>query len=90
MEKITIKISEELSGFRLDKALSLLCSDLSRSRVTQLITQGNVIGKEIITDGNYKVKTNEEYVINIPALIPSQLIKSDISLDIVFERPISN
>lgn len=84
-EDILISISDELSGQRLDKCLSQLLPDLSRSRLQALIAAGALTCKgQPITDGATKVKPGE-YRLSIPQAAPSHLVAQDIPLEIIFE-----
>ncbi len=87
---LTVQISSEQHHMRLDSSLALLCPDLSRARIQQLIEQGNVEKKigtstQIIKKSSHSVSENDFYTIKIPAPIPSELQPLTYQLDICYE-----
>lgn len=81
-----VEISDELSGQRLDKCVSQLVPELSRSRVQSLIAAGALTCKgEKLTDASSKVKAGMILTLAIPEAAPSHITAQDIPLDIVFE-----
>jgi 23S rRNA pseudouridine1911/1915/1917 synthase len=85
-EQHTLTISEELAGERLDKALNNAIPELSRSRIQQLIAEGQVLlNGATVAEGKMKIKQGDELSLNIPATEPSQILVEPIPLDIVFE-----
>ena len=84
MKKI-VKISEDLQGIRLDKALSLLLPDLTRAYISTLIDEGHVSINNSYVKASLKVKTGEEYEVEIPENKELEINKEDIPLDIIYE-----
>ncbi len=85
-ETFLIKVEEENAGIRLDKFLSLRFSDISRSRLQQLIDGGNVfLFDKKISDSSRKIKSGDEYMIIVPPAEEAEPEPEDIALDIVFE-----
>jgi 23S rRNA pseudouridine1911/1915/1917 synthase len=86
-ETITVKIpEEETQELRLDKALSLLHPDLSRSRLKVLILDGDVIvSGYIIKTASHKVKAGDEITLKIPPPVEDTPRAENIPLDIVYE-----
>ncbi len=85
-QTITVSISDDEAGFRLDWILAEKLKGPSRSRLKILIKDGQVsCDGGTIDDPSYKVKPEETYVVHIPPPIPSEPIARDIPLDIVFE-----
>lgn len=82
-----IEISEELSGIRLDKALSSAMAELSRTRIQALIKQGKITSDNPKISINAKSKTSfgTIYNITIPPAIEATPSPENIPLDIVFE-----
>ena len=71
---------------RLDRYLSQELSDLSRSRIQQLIEQGHVqINNLICTSKKINLKTGDLITLEIPATQPLELIAENIPLDILYE-----
>ena len=77
-------IPEYLSGQRLDKALSSLCQESSRSQIQKAIKNGHlVLNDKIISNLSSKVKENDAVEINIEEEIPEHIEPTNIPLDIV-------
>ncbi len=78
-------VTADVSGSRLDKAVSVLCSELSRNAVQQLIEENNILvnGKPC----NKKTTVNEGDVIEVTLPEPKMLSvePENIPLDIVYE-----
>jgi len=79
-------VTAEQSGLRLDRFLAGAHTDMSRSRLSQLIDAGAVRrGGETVRDANHRVKPGETYVIDVPPPAPATPIGQDIALDVVYE-----
>ena len=78
-------VTSEYVGLRIDKYLSIVLTDFSRTRISLLIEEGNVFVNEKEAKGSYKVKENDEIKINIPEVKELEIKKEDIPLDIVYE-----
>jgi 23S rRNA pseudouridine1911/1915/1917 synthase len=77
---------DESAGQRLDRFLAEAHSDISRSRLAQLITAGAVTrGGTTIKDPNHRVKPGETYTISLPAPQPAVPQAQDIPLKVVYE-----
>ena len=85
MDKKEYKISEEFVGLRLDKAVSMKDSSLSRVAVQRMIDEGNILINNNQTKTSYKLKLND--VVTIIKEEPKEVeIKAeDIPLDVVYE-----
>ncbi|ARV62842.1 pseudouridine synthase [Nostocales cyanobacterium HT-58-2] len=71
---------------RLDRYLSQELSDLSRSRVQQLIEQGKIqLNGKVCTSKKTSVKVGDRISIEIPEAEPLELQPEDIPLDILYE-----
>jgi 23S rRNA pseudouridine1911/1915/1917 synthase len=71
---------------RLDRYLSQELPDLSRSRIQQLIEQGNVqINDTVCTSKKINIKAGDRIILEIPEAKPLQLQAEDIALDILYE-----
>lgn len=85
IRKITISTLDH-AGQRLDKALSLLIEDLSRTRLQQLIEEGHVIvNGNIVTEPKHKVALGDHIQITIPPSIDAIPQAEDIPLEILYE-----
>ncbi|WP_442948751.1 RluA family pseudouridine synthase [Nostoc sp.] len=73
-------------GDRLDRYLSQELPDLSRSRIQQLIEQGNVqLNDKVCTSKKINVKVGDRITLEIPEAQPLELLAEDIPLDILYE-----
>lgn len=85
-DTINITVGENQSGIRVDKFLTDE-SDLSRTRIQQLIDEGHVyLGSKKITSPSHKTKSGDTYKITIPAAEESEMKPQAMDLDIIFEN----
>ena len=70
---------------RLDKALSLFKSDLSRSYIAKLIEEGKVLVNNKQEKASYKVKENDAILLMDIEDKKSDIKEEDIPLDVVYE-----
>lgn len=81
----SFSVSEEQSGWRLDKYLSH-AAGLSRSRIKALIESGAVaLDQKPVADANQKLRLGQSVEIHVPAAIPAEPKGEAIALNIVFE-----
>lgn len=87
-----ITVAEDSEGLRLDKFLAQTVSDISRSRLKQLITDGEVnltrsssTLSETIDDPSYRVKCGDQIFFTLPNMEEPEPIGQDIPLDVVYE-----
>src|SRR5579864_1518881 len=74
------------AGWRLDRFLAAILSDISRSRLRQLIEGGAVThARKTIRDGNFRVKPGEVYTVSVPPAIPAVPRGQNIPIQVVFE-----
>ena len=84
MNSITIIITRENRGKRLD-AFIAGSSDYTRNSVQLLMDRGNIFVNGKICSKSYKVKENDEIVINGPPAKDMGIIAQDIPRDIYYE-----
>ncbi len=93
---IDLIVTDEAEGLRLDKFLAQSVRDLSRSRLKQLITGGEVslgrpasrspqITPETIDDPSYRVKCGDQIFFSLPQTAEPDPVGQDIPLDVVYE-----
>ena len=70
---------------RLDKAVALLNSELSRSFITKLIDEGKITINGKVEKPSFKVKENDEIDIEEIVDVKSDIKEEDIPLDVVYE-----
>ena len=81
----TYKVTYIESGLRLDKVLVSFMSDKSRTYVSKLIDDGNVLVNGKVEKASLKVKEDDVIEVNIPEDKPLTVEKEDIPLDVVYE-----
>ena len=81
-EKILLNVAPEFSGIRIDKYISDN-TDLTRSAVQGLMDNILVNGKAV--SKNYKLKGDEEIIIDLPQPQNMDAVPENIPLDIVYE-----
>ncbi len=86
VDKLTILISENHTGDRLDTALGLL-SGLTRTQIQRLISDGLVVKNsgEVQQKLSAKVQCGDIYTINVPAPTALNIATWDFPLDILYE-----
>jgi 23S rRNA pseudouridine1911/1915/1917 synthase len=83
---VTLQVTAEQAGARLDKALAMLASEISRARLQQVIKEGGVaLNGAVFTDGSRKVVEGDELTLVMPAAKPADPIGQDIPLTVVYE-----
>jgi 23S rRNA pseudouridine1911/1915/1917 synthase len=85
MENVTFTIEENLAGQRIDKALSVLEAEWSRSFVQQLIKEKHVLVNGQQVKVNYKCSIEDQIEIQVPDPEPLDVIPEKMNLDIVYE-----
>lgn len=80
-----IKVSSEYISLRLDKFLSLVLSDVSRSKIQQYIDDGFILVNNKKEKSSYKLEGNDEVLVNDFPKEISELKAEDIPLEIVYE-----
>ena len=86
METITLSVTSEQDGLRLDAFLAEVAEDLSRTRAQKLIAQGFVLLGDTAVEKSRKVKAGECYTLLLPE-IKEELAATpqNIPLDVVYE-----
>jgi 23S rRNA pseudouridine1911/1915/1917 synthase len=78
-------VNVEYNGIRIDKYLSTVQADLSRSYIQKLLEEGRIQMDEKSVKANTKVKTGSSIAIHLPELKETEIIPEDIPLDIIYE-----
>jgi 23S rRNA pseudouridine1911/1915/1917 synthase len=74
------------AGTRLDRFLTAHAGDLSRSRLKQLLLEGEVrVGAATIKDPAYRVKSGDRVELRIPVPRPARPAGQNIPLNVVYE-----
>lgn len=83
--KQEFELSIEQAGERLDKVLSSLYPDLSRSFFQKLIKDGQVLVNSVPQKANYNVNSGDLLSITIPKAQEIAILPENIPLDILYE-----
>ena len=78
-------VSFKENNERLDKAISLLNNELSRSFITKLLKEGKITVNGKVEKPSYKVKENDEIVVEDIVDVKSDIKEEDIPLNVVYE-----
>jgi 23S rRNA pseudouridine1911/1915/1917 synthase len=77
---------ESHAGWRLDRFLSQALPGFSRSRLQQLLEQGQVaLGGATVKDANYRVKPGDAFIVEVPPATPAIPQGQDIPLTVIYE-----
>lgn len=85
MEKKDYKINEELAGIRLDKAVSMKDTSISRASVQRLIDEENILVNGKSTKSSYKLNLDDVVTIIKEEPKEVEIKPQDIPLDIIYE-----
>lgn len=85
MDKKKFIVTEEYNGKRIDKFIAIMDTSVTRSSVQKLIEEKNVTVNDKIPTKNFKLKTNDEIILNIPTPVLPEALPENIPLDIVYE-----
>lgn len=85
MKSINFTINEEHTNTRIDKFLSEVLSDYSRSHLQKLIKEQAVLVNDKVVKANYKTNIDDQIIIHIPDPKALDIPIQDLSLDIVYE-----
>jgi 23S rRNA pseudouridine1911/1915/1917 synthase len=83
---IAMLAAKKDAGERLDRFLAANAGDLSRSRLKQLLLEGEVrVGDGTVKDPAYRVKSGDRIELHIPVAKPAKPKGENIPLHVVFE-----
>ena len=85
MEDLTIQVTEEMAGQRIDKAVSSIDEDWSRSQIANWVKDGNVRVNGEIVKPNYKVRPDDLIIATPPVLEELDVVPENLDLEIVYE-----
>ena len=85
MEKKEYKIEKELEGIRIDKAICMKDTKISRSMVQKMLENGDVLVNGKIPKSSYKLISGDVVEINYEDPKETDLKPQDIPLDIVYQ-----
>lgn len=86
MTTFKLKAEQDHKNLRLDKALSLMLPEISRSQIQKSIKTDLVrVNNVIISDSSIKVKENDELSITIKETEGTEMLPAAIDIEIVYE-----
>lgn len=85
IEDLTIKITEEMAGVRVDKAVSSIDEDWSRSQIANWVKDGAVKVNGEVVKPNYKVRLEDIIIVVPPTLEELDVVPENLNLEIVYE-----
>ncbi|MGN1401739.1 MAG: RluA family pseudouridine synthase [Bacillus sp. (in: firmicutes)] len=85
MDKVSYTIEQENTGERLDKYISSVASDISRTQAQGLIKDGHIVvnGQQVKT--NYKCQNGDIVTIELPEPVELDVHPEEMDLDIYYE-----
>lgn len=81
----TYEVLAEHESERLDKYLSLIYPDMSRSFFQKLIKEQNIKVNDSIQKANYRLKADDIVEVTIPDAVETAIVPENIPLDILYE-----
>lgn len=85
MKKQYLEVDENWEEERLDRYLSEVFPEQSRSFFQKLIKEGHVTVNQAVQKSNYRLKTEDIVEFEIPDAVPVQIEPENIPLDILYE-----
>lgn len=85
MKEYVFYVSEDDEGERVDKYLSLLLPDLTRSYIQKHIADGKLLVNEKVSKANYRLKCDDKVFLSVPDSIIPDIEPQNIPIDIVYE-----
>ena len=85
MDETIYQVDENYNGLRIDKYLSVVLKDRSRSYLQGIIERGNVKVNKKNVKSNHKLKTLDEITMELPILSDIKIEAEKINLDILYE-----
>ncbi|MEB2298203.1 RluA family pseudouridine synthase [Lysinibacillus xylanilyticus] len=85
MTQVSYTMEEQQKGERIDKALSSVQSEWSRTQIGNWITDGNIKVNGETVKAKYKVKVGDIVEVDVPEAEPLDVIAENLDLDIVYE-----
>ena len=83
----TVHVDDDKAGNRLDKVLADALEGLSRARIQALIVKGKVQRYGMVaTNAAIKVRSGDDWEVQVPPPVPAMPRPMAIPLDVVFEE----
>jgi 23S rRNA pseudouridine1911/1915/1917 synthase len=78
-------VAEEYSGCRIDKYLSVIQTELSRSYIQKLMEDGKILMENKPVKASLKIKAGQCIVITLPEPVEAEIVPEDLAIDIIYE-----
>lgn len=85
MNNFRIVVDEDLEGLRIDKYISVVNEELSRSFIQKIISENGVLVNGRTVKQSFRVNEGDSIEYSIPDNIIPDIVPEDIDLDIVYE-----
>ncbi|MBS6837156.1 MAG: RluA family pseudouridine synthase [[Eubacterium] rectale] len=85
MNRDTFEVQSEQEGERLDKYLSSIYPDISRSFFQRILKENQILVNDKPQKANYRLKTDDIVDVTIPDAVQTPILPQDIPLDILYE-----
>ena len=85
MTVVTYTIEEQHAGERIDKAVSSLQKEWSRTQIGNWVSEGVLTVNGEVVKPKYKVKTGDVIEITVPEVEELEIVAEDLNLEIVYE-----
>ena len=85
MTNETFEVTMEQEGQRLDKLLSTIYPQLSRSFFQKMIKEGHILIDDCVRKSNYRLSEGQLVSVFIPNIVDVAIEPEDIALDILYE-----
>ena len=85
MSRICLEVENDTAGERLDKYLSIMLPDQSRSYLQKLIKDGQVLVNGEGAKPGLKLDESDEVTVELPELKDPEILPENIPLDILYE-----
>ena len=85
MTVVTYTIEEQHAGERIDKVLSSLQAEWSRTQIGNWIDENRILVNGADVKAKYKVKTGDVIEIDVPEVEELEIVAEDLNLEIVYE-----
>ncbi len=82
-EQFEVESTQE--GERLDKYLSMIYPDISRSFFQKIIKENAILVNDLPQKANYRMKTEDMVTVAIPEAVETAIMAENIPLDIIYE-----
>ncbi|MCU0703192.1 MAG: RluA family pseudouridine synthase [Fimbriiglobus sp.] len=84
-DPIPLLVKVKAEGMRLDHYLQVFFKDLSRSSLQNAILSGNVTCNGKPTKASYKVRNDDQLVVQLPAPVNDVIVPEDIPIEVLYE-----